>query len=375
MRHSPLSSRAPVSKIRYWRIVLAVALTGCFGGCGGGGGGDSSGEPVACQLTSDQVVELLAAQGSIPAECAALLPPLEDTFSERLFVLGTAVDPATGNLEFSVHGTKSDGSPLGLADLQQAILTVAGSGNFTVNDPEVTLELVLPGEKLMSLAFVTDYSDSMSDADLDKIGEVYASILNDLPKVYEAEVINFSNDVKIHQDWTEAFTDLAALLAAVQRDNTINRRSTAFYDGIGTALERDLSVLGGPFTEGDGLIERCRAMHLLVVHTDGRENASVTYGKAQLLALIDSSKTVPIMLGSLLADTQELKDFAGQRGAFVYAYNAGGINQVIKDWSDSLQNLAKFTLTPSTLFNNGVVITLGTQTVPVDRATDGLCEG
>ncbi len=404
MENLRLSGRAQIGKIGFWAIIVVAALIGCLPGGGGGGGGDDSGSvpAPACGMTSDEVVLTLAATGAIPSECVALLPPREDTFYEapeapeapdstgssgssgpsgpsgstgRLFVLGTAVEPATGNLQIYVHGTKSDGSPLVLADLRQAILTVGGSNNYTVNDPEVTLEQVSSGDKLMSLAFVTDYSSSMSDADLDKIGEVYASILNDLPEVYEAEVVNFSRNVKLRRDWTEGYTDLSALLAAVQRDDSINRTSTALYDAIGRALERDVSVLGGPFTEGDGLIERCRAIHLLVVHTDGKENASVTYSKAQLLALLESSRTVPVMLGSLLADTQELKDFAGQRGAFVYAYNAGGIGQVVKNWSDSLQNLAKFTLTPDTLFNKGVVITLGTQTVSVERASDGLCEG
>jgi hypothetical protein len=114
---------------------------------------------------------------------------------------------------------------------------------------------------------------------------------------------------------------------------------------------------------------------MLVVFTDGAENASIQYTKDTLLPIIDNSNTVMIMLGGLNADKDALVEMAGDRGAFIYAYNLATIRSEVQKWASSLSNMVKFTLDPATGFNAGnITIALGSQAVAVERPTDGYCE-
>ncbi|MGB5306064.1 MAG: hypothetical protein WBO57_07460, partial [Gammaproteobacteria bacterium] len=103
-------------------------------------------------------------------------------------------------------------------------------------------------------------------------------------------------------------------------------------------------------------------------------NASVTYDKPELLTLIDDSRVIPIMLGTLSADTAELIEFAGERGAFVFDIDLAGIEEEVADWVGSFQNLVELTLTPATGFDPGPVqIDLGSLTVMVEAPYDQTC--
>ena len=347
-------------------LAVALSLTACGGG-GGGSSGDGGVVNAGCTLTAEE----LAAIGNIndfPPECLAQFPIPENNLLGRMFSLGTQVDSASGALRIFVVGTDSDGNPLTLADFQTATVSIAGS---PVDPGLVSVEPVADGDDVLSLGFSTDYSSSISDAELDAITSVYSLILDNLsppslPRVMEGEVINFSNFLVVQQDWTE---DTALLQAAIQRDDSFIREDTALYDALGVSLQRDLALFD------DGLVERCRPAHMLIVFTDGEDNASVTYTKDTLLPIIDDSRVVMIMLGNLNADKNELIELAGDQGAFAYAYNLAYIQNVAQDWASSLRHMVKFILDPATGFDNGnITIELGSETVVVERPVDGFCQ-
>jgi hypothetical protein len=357
-----------------WRVgtgflaVGALLLAGCGGGGSGvAGGGGAGGGGGGCTLTI-QEIEAIGNINDLPPECLALLPVPENNLLGRIFILGTQVDPASGALRIFANGTDSNGDPLQLADFQAATVSIDGSPA----DPAlVSVEPVVAGDDVLSLGFVTDYSTSIVDAELNAISAVYALVLDglsppNLPLILEGEVINFSDSVVVQQDWSE---DVALLQAALQRDDGFVRGNTAFYDALGVALQRELVL------DNDGLVERCRPAHLLISFTDGSENASVTYTKDTLLPIIDDSRAVLIMLGSLNADKDALIELAGDRGAFAYAYNLAGIQNVVQDWAASLSHMVKFTLDPATGFDTGgITIELGAEAVVVERPVDGFCE-
>lgn len=350
-------------------MVLLVAVALFLAACGGGGGGGSgTADGVGGCTLSIQEIEAIGNIDDLPPECLALLPVPENNLLGRMFILGTQVDPASGALRIFANGTDSNGNPLQLADFQAATVSIAGSPT----DPGlVSVDPVAAGDDVLSLGFVTDYSTSIADAELNAISVVHSLVLDSLsppslPQILEGEVINFSDSVVVQQDWTE---DTALLRAALQLDDSFVRGNTAFYDALGISLQRDLVA------DNDGLVERCRPAHLLIAFTDGSENASVTYAKDTLLPIIDDSRVVMIMLGSLNADKDALVDLAGDRGAFAYAYNLAGIQNVVQDWAASLSHMVKFTLDPATGFDAGTItIELGSEAVVVERPVDGFCE-
>jgi hypothetical protein len=309
------------------------------------------------------------------------------TLNAKLFVLGTQID-VDGNLAIYVNGTDSDDNPLTLAEFQAATVTVSDnvtSEDYSNDGTNLVIESVTEGEKILSVSLVTDYSGSMNDAELNQIGDVYRTILNSLPMVYELQIINFSDDPHLRLDWTEAFTDSTGVIStALNRDDSFSRNGTALFDSIGLALQRDLSNVGTPTTSGDGLIERCTPAHMLIVFSDGEENWSTTYtNRDYLKTLLDQSQTVPIMLGTPGTNSVEeqqnqretLEFFAGDRGALVYVFDTGALTPQLENWTNSLQHLVRFKLSPTTQFDgNALRITLGNQSVTVLRPTDAFCE-
>lgn len=309
------------------------------------------------------------------------------TLNAKLYVLGTQID-ADGNLAIYVNGTDSDDNPLTVAELQASTVTVSdnvSSNDYNNDGTNLVIESVTEGEKILSISLVTDYSGSMNDTELNQIGDVYRAILNNVPLVYELQVINFSDDPHLRLDWTEAFTDATGVIsAALVLDDSFHRNGTALFDSIGFALQRDLNNGGTSTTAGDGLIERCTPAHMLVVFSDGEENWSTTYtDRDYLKALIDQSQTLPIMLGTPGTNSAEeqqnqretLEFLAGERGAVVYVFDTGALTPELENWSNSLQHIARFKLSPDTQFDGKALrITLGNQSVTALRPTDALCE-
>lgn len=327
----------------------------------------------------------LSACSSGDDDSAPFVPTI--TLNAKLFILGTQID-GDGNLAVYMTGTDSEDNPLTVAQLQAATVTVSDNveSNDYINDgTNLVIESVTEGEKILSLTLLTDYSGSMNDSELNQIGDVYQMILDNLPKVYEVQVINFSDDPHLRLDWTEAYTDNAGVIsAALTLDDSFPRNGTALYDSIGLALQGNLNIVGSSTTEGDGLVERCTPTHMLVVFADGEENWSTTYtNRDYLKSLMDASQTVPIMLGTPGTNSvqeqqnqrETLEFFAGERGATVYVFDTGAISPQIQNWAESLQYLVRFNLSPDTLFDGKAVrITLGNQSAKVLRPTDALCE-
>jgi hypothetical protein len=353
-----------------WAVLflsVALSLSGCGGGGAGGGSSSSNVGSSGCNLTIHEL-QAIGNINDIPQECLSMLPAPEDNLLGRMFILGTQVDQASGALRIFVNGTDNDGNPLQLTDFQSATVSIDGN---PVDPNRVSVDPIAAGDDVLSLGFVTDYSTSISDAELAKVSDIYSIILDslsppNLPPVMEGMVIDFSNSVLVKQDWTE---DPALLQAAYQLDAGFSRQNTALYDALGVALKRDPAVID------DGLVERCRPAHMLITFTDGADNASFTYTKETLLPIIQDSEAVMIMLGSLSADKTTLMNLAGDQGAFVYAYNLSGIQSTVQKWADSLSQMVKFTLDPATGFDAGsITITLGGETVAVERPVDGFCE-
>ena len=306
----------------------------------------------------------------------------QNTLTSKLFVVGSQVD-TNGNLVLYVNGTDANGDPLTDTDLQNAtvsVTTTTGTTQFVNGDSELSIQPVTVGDKILSLSLITDYSGSIEDSALNDIGNVFRTILLNLPMVYEAQIINFSDTYHLEIDWTEAATNYDDIVAATYRDDTIYRNGTALYDTIGFALLNDPAIVGTPTTQGDGLIERCRPAHMMVVFSDGMENPqdnspNIYTDINELTAMIESSETIPIMLGTSNADLPTLQTFAGSRGAVVQILNTAGIESEISNWAQSLNYMVKFSLTPASGFSgNTVTIELNGQTVTVSNPSDAFCK-
>jgi hypothetical protein len=358
-----------MQKARAICVTLCIAtliqlITACGGGGGGSGTSDGGG---GCTLTLEEI-QAIDNINDLPPECLLSLPRPETNLLGRIFVLGTQIDPASGALRIFVNGTDIDGNPLQLANFQTATVSI---NDIPANPALVAVDPIADGDDVLSMGFVTDYSTSISNAELNAISGVYSQILANLipprlPQIMEGQVINFSNSAVVVQDWTE---DVALLDAAFLDDGGIMRDQTAFYDALGVTLQRDLVL------DNEGLVERCRPAHMLVAYTDGGENASVTYTKGTVQSIIDDSKAVMIMLGGLSADKDMLVELAGDQGAFVYAYSLSDVEDVVGKWASSLSHMAKYTLDSATGFDTGAItIQLGSETVIVERPVDSFCE-
>jgi len=283
-----------------------------------------------------------------------------------VFVFGAQVDNE-GDLVLYLNGTDLEGNPLTVENLQTAQVTVGSEPVYNISHPDLDILAVNDGDNFLSLSLLTDYSNSTND-ELDDIAVLYDQLLDNLPLVYEAKVITFSSTYDLKLDWTEAFDNLSAIKTAVTLIHEPRDR-TALFDSMGFALEGDLLV------DGDGLVERCRPAHMLVVFTDGEENESSVYTDKNILtSIINDDRTTVIMLGTSTADSAELLSLAGDRGAVVQVDNAASLVNEVANWSQSLQNMVKLTLKASTGFASETVsITIGTQTTTVVDPSQLLC--
>jgi len=280
----------------------------------------------------------------------------QNTLDGKLVVLGAQDNGTT--LEIYVTGTDLDGTPLNVTQLEMATLKV-DAASYTDDDGDLTIAAVAHGAPILSLSLLTDYSRS-TDTELDVVSGIYTDILDLLPPVFEAQVATFSNDIEIQRVWTTDLQDLkdGVLLAHSESDQT------ALYDSMGAALE------GDPGDPTDGLIDRCRPAHMLVVFTDGTDNLANVYTDPQDLAdIANLDKTVVIMLGTSNARADVLTTLAGDYGAVVQVNDPAGLPDELTNFAGSLDNMVKFTLNKITA-GQAISITLGSSpTVVVDPNT------
>jgi hypothetical protein len=372
MNYKTASYMAPMSLGKHFSLLLAAILALLLAACGGADGGNNGTASAnkankdQCTLTQAQIDALTPAD-ALPPGCDFLaISPIVG-----LFILGTEIDIATGELKLYVNGVKRNGTPMILTDFEGAAVTVGG---VTVNRP-ADWNVVAAGGDVLSLVTLADYSASISTADLIGMGDVYDVVLENARTDFEAETINFTTNPNVpyivtkpeplpneSSSWT---TDLAALKTANNYDAAFPNQNTPLYDAMGTGLMGPLDdAYNASPGDGLGLVERNRPANLIMVQTDGVDNASLKITEDDLVSLMDRCHTTAIMVGTFQADADinkilegraSLERLAGTRGAFVNALNASFLEAAITPFAESLGNLVVFTLSQDTLFADRIV--------------------
>jgi hypothetical protein len=369
MNYKTTSYMVPMSLGKHFSLLLTAILVLLLAACGGSDGGNNGTASAnkankdQCTLTQAQI-DALTPDDVLPANCDFLrAPPLVG-----LFILGTEID-AAGDLKLYVNGVKRNGTPMTLTDFEGAAVTVDGVTVDRFDDWDVDWA---DGD-VLSLVTLADYSSSISTADLIGMGDLYDVVLNNAPAGFEAETINFSTNpvapyIVVKPDplphWTTELNGPLGLLAANDYDVAFPNQNTPLYDAMGTGLMGPLATAFVPGADNLGLVERNRPATLLMVQTDGVDNASLKITEDDLVLLMDRCHTTAIMVGTFQADADidkilegraTLERLAGTRGAFVNALNASFLEAAITPFAESLGNLVVFTLSQDTLFADRIV--------------------
>jgi hypothetical protein len=275
--------------------------------------------------------ELLHADALSP-ECReallSFLPRPETTFKAGLFAPGGA-HSADGKIAIALQGADKDGAALTSDDLQKLELSVVVNGEtqkLDSADYEFTASADLPTD-LLSIAVVNDYSASMTDGDLDDLEAIERSFFKCLPPIHETEVVRFSTTSEHAVEFT---SDAAKIQRALERDDHFKRETTALFDALGTAF--------------DDLNQRTRPVQLIVLATDGGENASKTWMKPEVLEALRSQRNFIVVLGALLADVNLMRDLAGTGGVFFYTREFRSLAAGAEPYCDALANTVQLTL-------------------------------
>ncbi len=273
------------------------------------------------KICGDQTVREVFSSDTLSEECREriedLLPEAQGTAEDRLVVLGE--EEADGQRLIYLSGFDGEGAAIDADAFAEAAVTAGGeaveAGITRMNELDTDL---------LSLGVVNDYSGSMRSEDMAKVEEIHTALFEFLPPTFEAEVTYFSEEVTTKQAFTQ---DREALLAAVAQDEDYEQKSTALLDGTGVALE--------------SLTLRDRPVKVLLLSTDGGENASGTWTLAQIRELAEANRVVIIVLGAVLAKVDQLRDLAGDTGIFVYARGYGrlrqGVQELIRSFDGAVQ--------------------------------------
>jgi hypothetical protein len=324
-------------------LASASLLTGCFGF--DDALEDALEDLEGLEVCGDMTLEELSTADEISEECRAdieqFLPEEQESFSGRLVSLGSDTTD-DGRRQFFVHGATDDGAVIDVDAFANATITATIDGETTELPPEAfTITRVDAGE-IISLSLVNDYSASMLDRDLAAVEQIHDDMFTYLPPAYEAEVVQFSETVDVRQAYT---TDADSLGRAVARDEGYERSSTALYDGMGVAL--------------DNLVQRDRPVRILMVSTDGAENASTAFDKPELVDTIRSEGVVVVMLGALLADVSEMRDLTAGRGVVFYTHYYSDLRAQMQAYIESLGEVAQVELTPDYADATNITINVG----------------
>ncbi|MDH5676159.1 MAG: VWA domain-containing protein [Myxococcales bacterium] len=259
------------------------------------------------EICDGQTLEQLLEADALSDECRqqllSFLPESQSTFEGRLIAPGGVRVAADGSLQVLLQGADASGLSLDADALLSAEVTLVTQGGEVVLQPgdyQWGFEADLDSE-LMSIAVVNDYSASMTDADLRDVAELQGEIFMCLPSVHETEVSRFSEMVSTVLPFA---SDDQAVAVALELDEGFERGTTALFDAVGSAAE--------------ALDARSRPVKMLLLSSDGRENASQTFEQADVLAALDDAGIFVVVFGALLADVDQLKTLAGDRGVFFY---------------------------------------------------------
>jgi von Willebrand factor type A domain len=273
--------------------------------------------------------ELLMAD-ALSQECRdallSFLPQPQNDFKGRLVAPGAArVDG--DEVRVLLQGADAEGAALAAVDLGAELEVTAvfetEERALAAADFELVATAGLPTD-LLSISVVNDYSASMFDRDLDDVEELERDLFECLPAVHETQVLRFSETVQRAVDFT---TDNDEIVAALAPDPDFDRSSTALFDAAGTAA----GALGA----------RDRPVKLLLLSTDGRENASKEFMEAELLDAFDDHQVFVVVFGALLADVKQLRKLAEGRGVFFYTREFKSLAAAARPFCDALAGLVE----------------------------------
>lgn len=270
--------------------------------------------------------ELLRAN-SLSAECRqellSFLPDPEATFESQLLSPG-GLREGEGDVRFLLQGVDVEGAAIGADALANATVSVKVDGELRVleaSEYTIVLGADLPSD-LLSVSVVNDYSASMFDRDLRDVAGVEQTLFTLLPAIDETEVLRFSTEVETLLPFS---TDGDALDDALAFDADYDRNTTALIDALGTSA--------------DHLEDRERPVKILILSSDGGENASTMYQKPAVLAALDDQRVFVIALGALLADVPFLRELTRGRGVFVYTREFSALQGAVMPYLESLKEL------------------------------------
>jgi len=335
-------------RLGYWGAALLLAA-GCQGKTNDVGTGDTKTSPpkIDPDKIKDQVddvvdmarnveicpgytVDELLEADSLSDECRAallsFLPKPQNSFTGRLLAPGGA-RVMDGELRILLQAADGEGAAVSSVDLRAGLelgLELSAGKRAVAADRLSFFGAAELDSDLLSIAVVNDYSASMLDGDLDDVEAVERSFMRCLPPVHETEVIRFSETVTRVLEFS---SDAAAIHGALERDDDFERGTTALFDGLGSGLE--------------DLRERERPVHLVILATDGRENASTMFEKAELLSELAQSGTFIAVLGGLLADVDTIKELAAGSGVYFYAREFSALAASVEPFCDSLAQLTE----------------------------------
>ena len=300
---SILQSRLCVKKIVFALYVLGLA------GCQMAEDAVDSGIGLARDCGVDNL-EDVASLRTISDDCKMalleLLPDFEDNLSGALVPLGSETFEGKPVVFFAA--ANAEGLPLTLDEAEQLKVTAISEDAETVLDASQYVLKKLsdfPG-RTIAVSAIVDYSGSMSNGDLADAAEIYQDLFSalQLTSMFEANVLFFSDSVSEIQPFTD---DAAVIKQALEVNTDYERGYTALYDAVGTGLT--------------GLAARDVPIRLLVLATDGLENASETYTRKNELYTIAREQRIPvIILGALFADLRFLRQMADEtNGIFMYS--------------------------------------------------------
>ncbi len=292
----------------------------------------------AIDACDGMTLEELKTVDDISDECRAAI---EDILpSDESYLAGNVVSAGIGNLDGNklliIMGADENGNPINLSAVSE--ITVTADGQTVPESGYIIRWATDLNATIVSLSCFLDYSGSMRDKDIDDAIEVFKSIFS-IPVGFEAEYSIFSNIIVKKTSFT---TNTGTLYNAVVRDNSFKRWSTALFDAMGYGIQ--------------SVASRNTPVKLLIVATDGYENASTEFTQENTLYSMANKDNVHIIvLGAMLADLDFMKRATqATDGFYCYSKNFGSLQNLVQDLVDVLENMSVVEITDD-LYKNASV--------------------
>jgi hypothetical protein len=263
------------------------------------------------EACNDKTLEEIQVQNDIDPACKSavrgILPSSNNNVNGSWVSLGSGL---AGGRTLFLGGTTSSGGPLPLPAPHELFVTaVTPAGDSLLDTSRYAVKTMKSaGSSRLAITVSTDYSASMSEADIGAASGIYQdlfAVLDTTGARFDGSIQRFSTQVTVVSGFSQR-ADSLRLRAA--KDNAYPRESTALYDAIGSGIL--------------ALSTRSAEVKALIVTTDGFENSSVTYKKASALyALARQHKVRVFMLGTLVADLNFLRDMSKESGG-LFVYNS-----------------------------------------------------